>query len=294
VANLARTGHPWGRRPLDAILSAGSVQVGSESIYYAASGIAESGAAILFLHESGGTGATWSGQLSGLAQQARCLVPDLPGHGQSEGGGLQTIAEYRRAMLGFLDALAIRWPVLVAGVCLGAAIAVDLALHAPDRVAGLVLAGLHEGGRACATIRHRTSLGEAPAEFVERMFSGAASPRLKSEQAKRWRMASPTVRHADLLALAGYPLRDALQGVRHRTMLVGGQHDAIASPEYTARLALEAPRGERVTIGEAGCLSMVERPDQFNRVVAAFLQEVQPGQLPTAAAVHRGGYRRYS
>ncbi len=294
MTNAARKPNHWSRPHPESILSTGSVEVGSDSLYYTASGVAESGAVILFLHESGGTGITWNGQLSGLAQRARCLVPDLPGHGQSEGFGHQTIAEYRRSMLGFLDALAIRWPVVIAGVCLGAAIAVDIALHTPDRVAGLVLAGLYEGGRASAETRLRAALGEAPSRFVESLFSESVSARLKSEHLQRWRKTAPTVRYADLIAVANYPMREGLRSLRQRVLFIGGQQDRIATPGYTALMAMEAPQGQQVVIGEAGCLSMVERPEAFNRAVGAFVQEVQPVQVLVSGPVSRGGYRRFS
>lgn len=290
--DLARDSHRRGNRGADMILSAGSVSIGYESIHYAASGIAEAGPAILFLHEAGGSGATWHGQLAGLAQRARCLVPDLPGHGQSTGGGLQTISEHRTAMLGFLDALAIRWPVVVVGVCLGAAVGIDLALHAPERVAGLILAGLAEGSRASPILVQQTARGEAPEEFVEGMFSESASPRLKREQLKRWRLTCPTVRHGDLMALARYPVRDRLEQVRHRTLAVAGGEDRVLPVESTRRLAARTLRGETVVIPAAGSLSMLEQPERFNQVVVDFLEEVHP-DVPVVPAVHYvGGYRR--
>jgi pimeloyl-ACP methyl ester carboxylesterase len=285
--------HRWDKRRAESILSTGSVSVGSESIYYAASGVAEAGSAVLFLHEAGGSGATWNGQLVGLAQRARCLVPDLPGHGQSTGFGFQTIAAYRNAMIGFLDALAIRWPVVIAGVCLGAAIAVDLALHAPERVAGLVLTGLQEGGRVSPALFQQIARGEAPDAFIESMFSEAVSPRLKTEQLKRWRVACPTVRHGDLVALSRYPLMEALKRLRHRVIMVAGEKDRSISPADVAQLATAAPRGEAVMIPAAGTLSMLEQPERFNQLVGDFLAAVQPAVPVVPQVAYGSGYRRF-
>ncbi|MFZ5814185.1 MAG: alpha/beta fold hydrolase [Bacillota bacterium] len=266
--------------------------MGTESIYYAASGVAEAGSAILFLHESGGTGATWIGQLTGLAQKVRCLVPDLPGHGHSEGLGFQSIAEYRRAMLAFLDALAIRWPVVIAGVCLGAAIAVDLALHAPERVAGLILVGVREGGRVEPEAWERTALGEAPDSYVEQMFSEKAPSRLKSDQLKRWRLAGPTVRYGDLVAMARYPLAEAVRHLRQPLVAVAGERDPVATPATAVDLALQAPRGTAAVIPQAGCMGMLEQPERFNQLVRDFLDEVRPN-VPVMPVLQVGGYRRF-
>lgn len=291
--DMASDTHRWAQRRGDSILSAGSVYVGSGSIYYAASGVAEAGSAVLFLHEAGGNGATWNGQLVGLAQKARCLVPDLPGHGQSPGVGLQTIEEYRSAMIGFLDALAIRWPVVIAGVCLGAAIAIDLALHAPERVAGLVLAGLWDGKRVSPEVCEQAARGEAPDAFVDGMFSLSASQRLRSEQLKRWRFTCPAVRHGDLKAMSAFPLREKLARLRHRVVMVAGERDRVVRPEAVARLAMAAQRGDAAVIPSAGSLSMLEQPDRFNRLVGDFLEEVHPDVPMVPEFAYGGGYRRF-
>ncbi|HWI63643.1 MAG TPA: alpha/beta hydrolase [Symbiobacteriaceae bacterium] len=273
-------------------LSGGSVQVWGQNLYYEAAGVSEYGPSILFLHESGGSAATWHGQLVGLAQSARCLVVDLPGHGRSEGAGFGTVGEYREALIAFLDALAIRWPVVVAGVCLGAAIAVDMALHAPDRVAGLLLAGVTEQGRACDRVWRQASFGEAPEEFVHGMFSHGAPLRIVSQRLQRWRLTSPLVRYGALTALREYPLRRALHGVRHPVLLVAGEEDSLASPEVTRELAVGIPRGRVATVPRAGCLAMMEQPAAFNRLMAEWLDEVRPAGPEVPELRRPGGYRR--
>lgn len=273
-------------------ITAGSVQVLGQSVYYQASGSAEEGPTILCLHETGGASATWQAQLMELAGGARCLVPDLPGHGQSEGPGCASIHDYRAAVLAFLDALAIRWPVIVAGVCLGAAVAVDLALHAPERVTGLLLAGISEGGRAgeqCLA----AGQGQAPEEFVTGLFSGSASRRMLNEQIKRWRLTSPLVRLRDLDALQRYPLTRMVRLVTAPVLLVAGEEDPIATPAATAALAAEMAGARVSSLPGAGCLSMVEQPASFNRAVAGFLAELRPAAAIGPGMHLRGGYRRF-
>lgn len=289
VASRGARGQTHWPRPL---LFAGSVQVGGKALHYAVSGADEAGPAVLFLHESGGHGATWQGQLSGLAQTARCLVPDLPGHGHSEGQGCDSIAGYRDAMLGFLDALSIRWPVLLVGVCLGAAIAVEMAAFAPQRVAGLLLVAPSEGGRAGAETLAQARLGEASDRFVAELFTGQAAERLKAEQVKRWRMAQPTVRYSDLMAVAHYPLTAALAQTSQPLVLVGGEHDHLVPPLALEQLAATVGHGQVLTIPEAGCLAMLEQPNRFNEAVARFAAELQPALPSLPTALHRGGYRR--
>lgn len=285
----------WGRAckvKIRETLSGGSVQVRGESIYYEAAGLGEGSPTILFLHESGGSAATWHGQLVGLAQRARCLVVDLPGHGRSEGHGFRSVAGYREVLVGFLDALAIRWPVVVAGVCLGSAIAADLALFAPGRVAGLILAGLKEHGRASAQLLRQTGRGEAPPEFVHGLFSTGASMQIVRRRQQQWCQTSPVARHGALVAMEEYPLRRVLLAVRHHMLAVAGEADPTATPAVTRELVTGLPRCQVATIPRAGCLAMVEQPASFNRLVSDWLHEVQPAGPEVPELRRPGGYRR--
>lgn len=276
------------------IRSRGSVQVDGVSVYYETAGLSEHGPTVLFLHEDGGTAATWQAQLVGLSQGARCIALDLPGHGRSEGLGSASVAEYGQAVLGFLDALAIRWPVAVVGVCLGSSIAVDLALSVPDRVVGLILSGLSEGGRACHATREAAARGEAAEAFVANLFSAAVPRQLVSAQMTRWRNTSPIVRYGDLLAQSAYPLLDSLREVTQPVLLVVGERDGLASPADALEAAAEMADARVAVVPGAGCLCMVEHPAVYNRMAADFLH----GRLRPAAPViptegQRGGYRRF-
>lgn len=280
------------RRKPEETLSGGSVQVRGQNVYYEAAGVSEVGPSMLFLHEAGGCSATWHGQLVGLAQSARCLVVDLPGHGRSEGGGYATVADYRAALIAFLDALAIRWPVVVAGVCLGGLIATDLAAAAPERVAGLVLAGLSENGRAGDAVWAGAARGEAPEGFVTDLFTRNANPSIISRRLQRWRQTSPTVRFADLAAVREYPIRTALRAVRHPTLIVAGEEDPVASPAVAHGLAGALAQGRAVVIPRASCLSMVEQPALFNRAVQEFVADLGPAGPRVPDMGRPGGYRR--
>lgn len=287
--NLSR-----GRRPAKRqweSLFVGSVHVEGHSIYYETSGVSEDSPTVLFLHECGGACATWHGQLIGLAADARCLVPDLPGHGRSEGSGYDTVQAYRRAIVGFLDALAIRWPVVVAGVCLGAAVAADLALHAPGRVAGLILAGVGPGSRASEHLRRAVQCGEAPDDFVDAQLGHTSFARVRQERLKQWRLTCPVVRGAALEALCRYDLAAALTLLKHRLLLVAGEEDRFATPNWAHSIARAHGRARVETIARAGCLSMLEAPEAFNRAVRSFLEDLACPPMPELG--RPGGYRRF-
>jgi pimeloyl-ACP methyl ester carboxylesterase len=282
-----------GRTPPASIRSSGSVQVAGRSIFYEASGLAEAGPTVLFLHESGGSSQTFHAQLVGVAQAARCLAPDLPGHGRSEGLGCRSIAHYREEILAFLDALAIRWPVVLAGVCLGSAIAIDLAAHAPHRVAGLVLSGLARSGRADAQVRSAAARGEAPDAFIIDLFGKGVPQRLLDARLKRWRLTSPTVRHGDLTALSEYDMVEGLGRIPHPTLVAMGEEDRLFSATDIEAITSHAAYARLVTIPRAGCLAAMERPGAYNEAVTLFLRQLQSPGPALPKAKHRGAYRRF-
>jgi len=98
---------------------------------------------LLFLHANGFHGGVYRRLLGPLAGDVRILTPDLRGHGETtlpaDPATLNNWRVYRDDVAAFLDALEIG-PVWMAGHSLGAVVSTLLAVHAPDRVRGLVLA----------------------------------------------------------------------------------------------------------------------------------------------------------
>ncbi len=97
------------------------------------------GKTVVLLHGFGGDLDNWLFNLGPLAAVADVVALDLPGHGQSAvtlpGASLDALAGFVAA---FLDGLGVARAHMV-GHSLGAAVAAQLALDQPDRVAGLVL-----------------------------------------------------------------------------------------------------------------------------------------------------------
>jgi pimeloyl-ACP methyl ester carboxylesterase len=275
------------------VLSRGSVQVHGESLFYETSGRTEDGPTILFLHESGGASSTWHGQLSGLAKSVRCVAPDLPGHGKSEGMGYKSIDGYSQSILGFLDALAIRWPVVIAGVCQGAAIVVDVALKAPERVGALVLSGVTEEVLASDQTLDAVWNGDMAEPFVESLFGPKVSRRVLMDKMTRWRTTGHMVRYRDLKALRDYHLAERLTRISQPVLLVAGQLDRLVHPDRYHQVATGLQNARVATVLKSGCMSMVEYPHGFNRAVSEFVSRIGPTQPMHMPVNERGGYRRF-
>ncbi len=109
-------------------------------VRYTRRGPAE-GTPVVLIHGYGGDADNWMFNIDALAERAPVLGFDLPGHGSSSvklpGRSVEALARFSAA---FLDALEIGRAHFV-GHSLGGAIAAQIALDAPHRVASLTLIG---------------------------------------------------------------------------------------------------------------------------------------------------------
>ncbi|MCU0754337.1 MAG: alpha/beta hydrolase [Xanthomonadales bacterium] len=92
---------------------------------------------LLLVHGLGSGGSDWAFQIEPLAQRFQVLVADLPGSGRSPPPPRHGIAEYATSLLQGLAVEGIaRCGVL--GFSLGGAVALEMALSAPERVSRLM------------------------------------------------------------------------------------------------------------------------------------------------------------
>src|SRR3954469_12839118 len=95
----------------------------------------------LFIHGGEQDHSAWALQSRYFAYHGHnVLVPDLPGHGRSAGPPLSTIGELADWAAKLLDATSIG-QAAVAGHSMGALIALELAMRAPQHVNKLALLG---------------------------------------------------------------------------------------------------------------------------------------------------------
>src|SRR3954471_6841221 len=117
---------------------------------------AGAGPTVLLLHGLGGAASNWTAVALPLAERARVVVPELPGHGGSSAlpAPVATLDAYAERVAGVLDA-----PAVVAGHSLGGLVALALAVRHPEIVRGLVLAG--SAGFSSGTRRSQRALAVA-------------------------------------------------------------------------------------------------------------------------------------
>jgi pimeloyl-ACP methyl ester carboxylesterase len=114
-------------------MSTATVNIDGTEILYAESG---SGPVILYIHGNTASHIWWEEVMD--IPGHRVIAPDMPNFGESGRIPTHDPAGYSRYMTGLLDALKIESAIVV-GHSLGGAVAMDMAVHNPEKVARLLL-----------------------------------------------------------------------------------------------------------------------------------------------------------
>jgi 3-oxoadipate enol-lactonase len=238
------------------------------------------GAPVLVLSNSLGTDlALWDEQMPALAARFRVLRYDTRGHGKSAvTPGPYTVELLARDVLVLLDELKVQ-RAHFCGLSLGGMIGMWLGVYAAERIDRLVLA--NTAPRIGTPEIYNTRIDavrnggmEAVAETVlERWFTAGFRARaphavgriramLKSTPADGYVACCAAVRDADLWSV--------IAGLRPRTLVIAGAHDAAAPPADGKKLAERIADGRCVEL-DAAHISNVEAADRFTAEVIGFL-----------------------
>jgi pimeloyl-ACP methyl ester carboxylesterase len=238
----------------------------------------------------GGDAGAWGLQLAALAPQRRCVVLDNRGAGRSEAPDRPfTVRDMAGDVLGVLDAAGVA-RAHVLGVSLGGAVAQELALAAPDRVASLHLHGTWAGPdpwlravmEAFRTARRRLP----PEEFVRALLPWVFTARAYAERPE---LIALVVQHAlehprppplhgylrQAEAALAHDARARLGAVRCPTLVSVGEEDLLTPPRLARELAALIPGARLAVVPGGGHGALWEVPGAFNALCRAWLAEVE-------------------
>jgi pimeloyl-ACP methyl ester carboxylesterase len=227
---------------------------------------------LCLVHGSGGSRAVWIRQLDGLADVARVIALDLPGHGESGGTGVGTIDTAAGVIHGFLDALGLS-AVVLGGHSMGGAVAQAFALAHPERLVGLVLVGT--GARLRVLPRIFAELeGDYPhgVRFVVELATATdAPPALKAALVRQTLPVPPPVLVGDFRACQAFDVMNRIGAIAVPTLVLSGADDRLTPPKY-ARYLRDEIRGARLVLVEgAGHYVQVERAAETTLALREFL-----------------------
>ncbi|MFJ6912782.1 3-oxoadipate enol-lactonase [Streptomyces sp. NPDC101133] len=221
----------------------------------------------LLLGPSLGTSyALWDAVAPELSVGHRVIRWDLPGHGGSPAdliGPGATVGDLAELVLALADSLGVE-RFAHAGVSLGGAVGLHLAVHHPERVSSLavVCSSAHFGGAGAWRERAARVREEGLARLADsadaRWFTpGFTVPRLVRDH----READPGAYAACCDALAAFDLRDRVAEISAPTLLIAGRDDPATPPAHLRELADAVPGSTLTEIPGASHLAPAERPE---------------------------------
>lgn len=248
------------------------VEVDGLRLHYHEGGTA-AGRPAVFVHGAGGNGGHWLAQLRELPPGWRGLALDLPGHGDSEGAGCRTIAEYRDVVRAFLRGAVGTEPAALVGHSMGGAITQAVALAEPQFLCAIVLVGTGARLRVHPDILETIRRDHAGAARLVAgwAFGPAASEALRAEGIADFLRCPATVSEGDFQACDAFDVMAEVGRIRVPALIVCGEQDALTPPKY-ARYLREHIGGSRLALVlEAGHYVMRERPAAVTRALTEFL-----------------------
>jgi pimeloyl-ACP methyl ester carboxylesterase len=228
---------------------------------------------VVLIHGAGGTHLDWPPQLRRLPGVS-IVALDLPGHGRSGSVGRDTVAAYAADVLTVLDALELNAAVLM-GHSMGAAIALQGALDAPGRVAGLVLIGAGARMRVNPMLLEAAlnDMGKAVQFVMACGYSPDTDSKLKHLGEQGLRSMTPVVLHGDYLACNGFDVRARLGEIGVPALVVGGGADQMMPIRFAEELAAGLPGADLRRMENVGHMMQVEAPERLAEIVRAWLKE---------------------
>jgi len=236
----------------------------------------------------------WLPQIAASRGYHRVIAYDMIGHGDSSQPDSYPPDDYSEQLLALMDALDVQ-QAHVAGLSMGAAVALRTALTAPARIASLILANpyifrMPFPPEACfvssphRVFRKLARCGDADAARREWCALEMFAPALQHP------VAGPTFRTMVAHHRLG-PWRDgsrheepddwnALTRISCPTLVITSERDDPGFAHAAIRAATAIPGAQLAAIAEAGHLSSMEAPDQFSALLNAFLVQIQtqPGE----------------
>jgi pimeloyl-ACP methyl ester carboxylesterase len=234
---------------------------------------------MLVLH--GGAGPqTVSGIASALSRRAHVLTPTHPGFaGEPRPEWFDCIDDLALTYLELLERLDLR-DVLVIGNSMGGWIASTMAVRDTSRLSGLVLVdavGIQVEGHPIADASSLT-----PDELLALSFHNPAAFRVDPATVSPEQAAARAANVQALyvydqgLGMADPKLRRRLRRVRIPALVVWGESDRVADPEYGRAYARSLPDARFELIAEAGHLPQIEQPERLLNLVWGFANSIRP------------------
>lgn len=266
----------------------GFIGIENAKLYYELSGV---GQPLVLIHAGVADNRQWNNEFAHFAQEYRVLRYDLRGYGKS----LPVDGEFTHLgdLTALLDQLRINQPLFLVGCSMGGGLALDFALAHPSRVRALVMVGSGPSGLELDVTDH------PKAADAEKAYQAGDLELVAELEAQIWfdgmdRTAQQVDQQMRSLALemnrlalsheakqlgkrlpnTDTPAAQRLDDLKIPVLVIVGEHDIPymqAAADYMLSNILSV---RKVILEDAAHLPNMDHPDQFQRAIRSFLNEV--------------------
>ncbi|MEU7152695.1 alpha/beta hydrolase [Streptomyces sp. NPDC045456] len=246
-----------------------------------------SGRPLVLLHGGFLDHRMWDRQIPALASRYRVIAPDARGHGRSA----NATGPFRPAddVAGLLRRLG-TGPVVLVGLSMGAATAVDTALEYPELVSGLVVSGAGTSEpyysdpwtvRTMGAWHAAMASGDLDASVEAFMLLAAGPHRClddvdpKVADELRGMNRGTLAKHSSGESSQILPVHatwERAAGIEVPVLAVNGGIDSPDNIGMAERLVATVKNGRAVSVEGTSHYPNMERPDEFNEIVGSFLE----------------------
>jgi len=247
------------------------------NLVYSVAGMGEP--ALVFIHGGLADRDFWTSQLKAFSGRYKVIALDLPGHGES--GANRTkwgIPEFGADVKAVVDAEKVKRAIIF-GNSLGGPVAVEAALLLPGRAVGVVGVDTFqslEGPYPLEELRRRAeafrdNYAGMLKQMVLALFHRDADPALIAEAERRMMKTPPAAAYAIFMGMVSYVPAESAGRLTVPLRAINGD----IYPTDFAGVRKIKPDFEAVIMTHMGHYPMLERPDEFNRHVAAVVAELE-------------------
>ena len=236
---------------------------------------------LVFVHGAAEDSRSWQPQLVVLGDEFTVIAWDEPGAGRSSDVPANfRLADYAKCLAALIETLHLG-PAHVAGISWGGTVALELYRHNPELVATLILADTYAGWKGSlpekevrARVEGLRQMLAVPAEDFDPtlpgLFAGDPPPEVVPLLKEIAGDVRPESLRVALSLMAETDQRDLLPRIAVPTLLIWGEHDARSPLSVAHQFEKAIPHARLVVIPDAGHVSNLERPEQFNDAVREF------------------------
>lgn len=233
--------------------------------------------AIIFLHAIATSGWMWLGQLDYLSD-FHCIVPDLPGHGQSQHIPWVSLSATAGEVAEIIRQRTPHKQAHIVGLSLGSYVGVELMSQAGDCVDHAVLSGLNV--LPLPNLSMMTVLGVALLPFIktERMIRmNATALRVPDDQYAGYRQAARQMSRRAYFRASGdagrFRLPDNVASIMCPTLLVAGEQEHALIRQSLVQTQRALPQAQARIVPDVGHGWSGERPELFAQTIRSWMTD---------------------